>query len=79
MAKASTAPVTISGTNFISGATVSFAPGGLAVSNVTFVSSTQINVQVTAGANGKGTYDIVVTNPDGGTASTSGKPFTVTN
>jgi hypothetical protein len=52
--------VTITGTNFVSGATVTF--GGTAATGVTFVSSTQIDV--TTPAHAAGAADVVVTNPD---------------
>ena len=53
--------LTITGTNFVSGATVSF--GGTAATAVTVASSTSITVA--APAHGAGTVDVVVTNPDG--------------
>jgi hypothetical protein len=52
--------VTITGTNFVSGATVTF--GGTAATGVTFVSSTTITV--TTPAHAPGAVDVVVTNPD---------------
>ena len=53
--------VTIGGTNFLSGAGVSF--GGTAASNVTVVNSTSINA--TTPAHAAGTVNLVVTNPGG--------------
>ena len=53
--------VTITGTNFVSGATVSF--GGTAATGVTVVSSTSITA--TAPAHAAGAVDLVVTNPNG--------------
>ena len=57
--------VTLSGANFISGATVTF--GGVAGTNVVVVSSTMITV--TAPSNALGTATVVVTNPDGQTSA----------
>ncbi|MHC4601611.1 MAG: IPT/TIG domain-containing protein, partial [Planctomycetota bacterium] len=51
--------VTLTGTDFQSGATVSF--GGNAATNVTFVNSTSITCDTPAGT---GTADVVITNPD---------------
>jgi hypothetical protein len=53
-------PVSITGTNFVSGATVSF--GGAAATGVVFTSSTTITA--TTPANAAGAVDVVVTNPD---------------
>jgi galactose oxidase-like protein/IPT/TIG domain-containing protein/glyoxal oxidase-like protein len=53
--------LTITGTNFLSGATVSF--GGTAATGVTVASSTSITS--TAPAHAAGTVDVVFTNPDG--------------
>jgi hypothetical protein len=53
--------VTITGTNFSAGATVSF--GGTAATGVTLVSSTSITATTPAQPLGK--VDVVVTNPDG--------------
>lgn len=53
--------VTVTGTNFVSGATVSF--GGTAATSVTFVDSTQLDVVTPAHA--AGVVDVTVTNPDG--------------
>jgi hypothetical protein len=52
---------TIAGTNFVSGATVSF--GGTAATGVTVAGSTVITA--TAPAHAAGTVDVVVANPDG--------------
>ena len=50
------------------------AANGFTVVSTTFVSSTQLTVQVTArnGAGFRGTYNLTVTNPDGGTATSVG-------
>jgi IPT/TIG domain len=60
--------VTISGTNFISGATVAFGPNN--ATSVTFVSASQLTA-VTPGSTGgqEGAVTVYVTNPDGQTAS----------
>ena len=55
------ATIKIIGENFQDGAAVTI--GGNAVSNVIFISSTELTVDVPAGA--AGSVDIVVTNPDG--------------
>lgn len=52
--------VTITGQNFVSGATVKF--GSTAATNVAFVSSTEITATVPAGK--QGMVDVSVTNPD---------------
>jgi hypothetical protein len=53
--------VTVTGANFVSGATLTF--GGIAATGVTWLSSTQI--RGTAGAHAVGVVNVVVTNPDG--------------
>lgn len=53
--------VTLTGTNFVAGATVSF--GGTAATNVTVASATSITA--TTPAHAAGAVDVVVTNPDG--------------
>lgn len=57
--------VAISGTNFVSGATVTV--GGAPASNVSFVNSTAITASLPAKA--AGTYDVAVINPDRQVAS----------
>jgi hypothetical protein len=57
---AGSTPVTITGTGFIDGATVTF--GGTAGTSVAFVSSTTITAMTPAHA--AGAVDVVVTNPD---------------
>jgi hypothetical protein len=59
--------VSIAGTDFVSGATVTF--GGVAASNVTFVDATEITCDTPAGV---GTVDVVVTNPDAQTGTIVG-------
>ena len=57
--------VTISGTNFVAGATVSF--GGTAATNINVVSSTSITA--TTPAHAAGPVAVAVTNPDGASAT----------
>jgi hypothetical protein len=65
--------VTITGTNFVFGASVTF--GGTAATGVTFVSSTQL--YATTPAHAAGAVNVVVTNPDSQTATLSNS-FTYT-
>src|SRR5262245_27874908 len=68
--------VTINGSAFVSGASVSTG-AGITVSNVTFVSSTQLTAKFTIASDATaGTRDVTVTNP-GGAGSTLTKAFTV--
>ena len=53
--------ITLTGTNFVSGATVRV--GGVAATNVAFASSTRLTARTPAGA--AGARDVVVTNPNG--------------
>ena len=62
------ATITIIGENFQDGATVTI--GGNAASNVTFVSATELSAEVPPGA--VGSVDVVVTNPDGKSATLAG-------
>ncbi len=57
--------VTLTGQNFVSGATVSF--GGAAATSVVVVSATQITAQTPPHA--QGSVNVVVTNPDGQSAT----------
>jgi len=67
--------VTITGTNFVSGATVRF--GTVQANNVTFVSGTSIRADTPA-ASTTGAVDVVVTLPSGGTATlTNGFAYNV--
>jgi len=71
-----TVPVTIDGSGFVSGATVS-AGAGITVSNVAFVSSARLTASFTIdGAATAGPRDVAVTNPNGTGGSLSGG-FTV--
>ena len=60
--------VTITGTGFVAGATVTI--GGVATTGVTVVSATSITA--TTGAHGAGAVDVVVTNPDTQTGMLTG-------
>jgi hypothetical protein len=60
-------PVTLTGTNFASGATVTL--GGVQATGVTVVSATQINAVTPAHA--QGSVNVVVTDPDGQSATLS--------
>ena len=63
--KGSTVAVTINGTGFVSGATVS-AGAGITVSNVTFVSATRLTASFAIdAAAASGARDVTVTNPSG--------------
>ena len=53
--------VTVSGSNFVSGAAISF--GGIAATSTAFVSSSTLTAVTPAHT--AGTFDIVITNPDG--------------
>jgi len=81
--RGSAVTLTISGTDFQNGATVGFSPGGLTISNVTFVNSNTITVDVTVPVStvvvptGQA-FSVTVINPDGGTATLS-NAFTVTS
>ncbi len=65
--------ITLTGTNFVSGATVRV--GGTAATNVAFVSATQLTARTPAGT--AGARDVQVTNPDGQSATRTGA-FTYT-
>jgi hypothetical protein len=62
----------INGTGFVNGATVAIS-GGFTVNSVTFTNATTLSVNVKAnnGAPNRGTYDLTVTNPDGGTTTSA--------
>jgi hypothetical protein len=70
--------LTITGSNFQSGATPFFSGTGITVNSVTFVSSTQLTANITIASNAAtGARNVSVFNPDGGVGTlTSG--FTVT-
>jgi hypothetical protein len=60
--------ITLTGTNFVSGATVRV--GGVAATGVTFASSTRVTARTPAGT--AGARDVVITNPDGRSATRAG-------
>jgi hypothetical protein len=65
--------LTITGTGFQPGATVTFSGGHFTITGPIVVAGpTRITVPVQAVTNSKGTSDLTVTNPDGGTATASG-------
>jgi hypothetical protein len=66
--------VTLTGTNFVSGATVRV--GGAAATGVTFVSATQVRATTPAGT--AGARDVQITNPGGQSATRTGA-FTYTS
>jgi IPT/TIG domain len=70
--------LTIKGTNFVSGITAKLQneTDTVNLTNVTYYTSTTITAFVPAGSEPPGTYHIVVTNPDGGSA-TSGFTYLV--
>jgi hypothetical protein len=69
--------LTVTGTNFITGATATFSATGITVNSTTFVSATSLTVNVTVASNAAtGAGTISVLNGDGSTA-TSGSIFTV--
>ena len=72
----SAVPVVLTGTNFASGATVNVSNPGITVSNVGFVSPTEITATFTVAANAAaGTANVTVTTAAGTSAAAS---FTVT-
>ena len=66
--------ITLTGTNFVSGATVRV--GGAAATSVTFVSATQVRATTPAGT--AGARDVQITNP-GGQSATRTSAFTYTS
>ncbi|HEY1495185.1 MAG TPA: IPT/TIG domain-containing protein, partial [Candidatus Solibacter sp.] len=68
-AQGASVPVTLAGTNFISGATVATSNPGITVGNVTLVSATQITATFTIAANAAtGGVDVTVTTAGGTSA-----------
>jgi outer membrane protein assembly factor BamB len=66
------APVSMTGSNFESGAVVSSPSSGISV-KTTFASSTSLSLAITVNPSvAPGTYNLVVTNPDGGVGTCSG-------
>ncbi len=77
--QSSSVPVTLTGTNFMAGATVAVSGGGITVSSVSVVNATTITALFTiSGAAAVGDRDVTVTNiaPGGGTSGA--QTFTVT-
>jgi hypothetical protein len=70
-------PITITGSAFVSGATVVIGQGqgagtgAIAATNVVVISSTEITATTGGGANA-GTFGLFVINPDGGTSAGNG-------
>jgi hypothetical protein len=76
-AAGSVVPVTITGTNFIFGATVGTTNPGIAVSNVSIVGSTMITATLTISSTASlGAATVTVTTANG---TSNGLPFTVTS
>ena len=68
-------PVTLTGTNFVAGATIALSGAGITVSSTTVVSATQITATFTIAANAAtGAQNVTVTT-SGGTSGA--QPFTV--
>jgi hypothetical protein len=69
--------LTITGTNFGSGATVSFSGTGITVNSTTYVSATQLTANITISTSAStGSRSVTVTNSDAGTETIPGA-FTV--
>jgi outer membrane protein assembly factor BamB len=65
-----TTPITVTGTGFVSGLTVTTTIPGATVGTPSSVTSTSFTVPVTIpSSTASGTYKLTVTNPDGGTSS----------
>jgi hypothetical protein len=66
-------PVAIIGSGFVNGATITIS-AGFTVNTVTFTDSSHLTVSVKAnsGLPNKGTYDLIVTNPDSGWVTSIG-------
>ncbi|HWF33303.1 MAG TPA: hypothetical protein VG188_12180, partial [Solirubrobacteraceae bacterium] len=61
----------VTGSGFVSGATVSIS-GGFTGISTTFVNSGELKVKATAESFGhRGRYDVTVTNPDGGSETST--------
>jgi hypothetical protein len=73
-----TLDVTVTGTNFVSGATVSFSGTGITVNSTTFTDSSHVKANITISPSATpGARNVSVTNPDTQSA-TCGGCFTVT-
>jgi hypothetical protein len=73
-APGATVPVTLTGTNFVKGATVAVSGTGVTASAVTLVNATQLTATFTLAAGSTGAHNVTVTTPSGTTATV---PFTV--
>jgi hypothetical protein len=74
---ASSQTVTVTGSHFLSGASVAFSGTGIAVNSTTFDSSTELTLSVSLASNATvGARSVTVTNPDSGTGTTA-NAFTV--
>jgi hypothetical protein len=70
--------ITINGTNFLTGAAVTFSGTGITVNSTTFVSATTLTANIDIAPNAATTArDVTVTNPDGGTPAVCAGCFTV--
>ncbi|MCC6862452.1 MAG: peptidoglycan DD-metalloendopeptidase family protein, partial [Bryobacterales bacterium] len=67
-------PITLTGTNFVYGATVGVSGTGITISNVQLVSGTSITATLQLAASAAGTYSLTVTTPNG---TSPPLPFTV--
>src|SRR5262249_5415565 len=77
-AQGATVPVTIGGTGFLEGATVSLSGTGMRASNVTVISATQITATLTLASSATAdARNVTVTNSDGGKGTLAGA-FSVT-
>jgi hypothetical protein len=71
--RSTTVNVVVTGTNYVSGAAVTFSGTGITVNSTTFNSATQLTANITIGATAAfGARNVTVTNPDAGTAACTG-------
>ena len=65
--------IAISGTGFVSGATVAFSGSGITINSTTYNSSTQVTVNITiSGSATTGARDVTLTNPGGASVTGTG-------
>ncbi|MCM0080611.1 hypothetical protein L4X63_03305 [Geomonas sp. Red32] len=70
--------VTLTGSNFQTGAVATFANTGITVNSTTYLSATQVKANISIASNAtSGAGSVAITNPDGGTRSVN-SVFTVT-
>jgi len=67
-----TGTMSITGSGFVNGAVVTSSGGHFTINSSAFVDSSHITANVTAINNNKGTDSLIVTNPDGGSVTSSG-------